>query len=752
MRSRTGIVTAAVLALLFAAPSYAFAWANGYQGDGYGTHDWVLEEALILSGESWVDTQVALLATDDPDYDYPIEDHKNHVFRPEGDGRGAPQTVLDLYHQAVTAYGQGDMVAASQYLGLLSHYYSDICVPYHVASVDDSTSDEHLAYELDVDDRTGYSRENADWITPVARKTVVDVRQNTVDAALSTRSTYPAFYTAYRSSGWGSSTVQSVTKASLSRAVNDLADIIQSIPNGTGIPEAGTVAASSLRTNVGKNTDVVVYAKVTDDSGNPVEGARVVYEWKLPQGTITDVEYTMADGVAESWENLGNVPLGADFEVVAVTTSGADSASDAVTFHVTDKIGYIQTTVPYYDPMQNTLVTASCVILNEYGEPIPGLDVKFTWEHKTTTHEYLTTTDQWGVARHARNIGASAVGHVVTVRAETQAGGSNRSSYATFRPKANTGDRTNYSRIYGSDRFSTAAAISRRAFPHGSEVVIIATGMNWPDALGGSALAGAHDAPILLSNTNSLPPSIKDEIRRLGATRAYILGGKASVDTGVEKDLKSVGVRAISRIAGSNRYEAARNIARSVQSNRGSAYEGVAFVSSGATFPDALAASPIAAFRKWPIYLADPKAHPSTLASQMKSDGVREVIILGGPASVSTAYENKFKATFRETTRLGGRNRYDAAANIAQYGVENAGLGWDGVNVASGGVFPDALAGGALANQKRCVLLLTDGKKLSPEPKNVLSLKKDEIGTVLYLGGSATLTNDVRKRITATLE
>jgi hypothetical protein len=59
--------------------------------------------------------------------------------------------------------------------------------------------------------------------------------------------------------------------------------------------------------------------------------------------------------------------------------------------------------------------------------------------------------------------------------------------------------------IEGLSRFHTAVAASVEAYPDGSQYVIIATGRNWPDALGGTALAGALDAPILLSEPTSLP-------------------------------------------------------------------------------------------------------------------------------------------------------------------------------------------------------------------------------------------------------
>jgi hypothetical protein len=119
------LALAAVIAFGLSVPS-AFAWGSGGDdGNGYGTHDWVLDQAIGLVGQdaSWVDVRTALLATDDPDS---IPGDIGHVFHDEGLYGGVPQRVADLYYQACTAYAAGDRVEASRLLGLLSHYYSDV--------------------------------------------------------------------------------------------------------------------------------------------------------------------------------------------------------------------------------------------------------------------------------------------------------------------------------------------------------------------------------------------------------------------------------------------------------------------------------------------------------------------------------------------------------------------------------------------------------------------------------------------------
>lgn len=66
----------------------------------------------------------------------------------------------------------------------------------------------------------------------------------------------------------------------------------------------------------------------------------------------------------------------------------------------------------------------------------------------------------------------------------------------------------------GGNRYGTAAAVSS-TYEAGADVVFLATGLDYPDALTGSALAGSLDAPVLLTRADALPNSTKAELERL---------------------------------------------------------------------------------------------------------------------------------------------------------------------------------------------------------------------------------------------
>ena len=302
--------------------------------------------------------------------------------------------------------------------------------------------------------------------------------------------------------------------------------------------------------------------------------------------------------------------------------------------------------------------------------------------------------------------------------------------------------------VAGGTRYETAIEASKLAYPGTASTVVIATGMNWPDALGGSALAGVLDGPILLTEPGSLPAAVRTEIRRLGAHRAVILGGYSAVSAGVESALRSE-VGSVDRIAGSDRYDTANRVARRVITELGASFDGRAFVSTGGNFPDALAAAPLAAANGWPLYLANPTTGLSG-ATKTAMAGVNEVIILGGTAAVSSAVQSDLSGAF-SVSRLAGSNRYDTACKVAAYGVNSAGLGWNRAGIATGMNYPDALAGGVLQGKVGSVMLLTPSNILCHETGETLYTKRSSISTVTFFGGTGALTQSVRNDVIAAL-
>ena len=94
-------------------------------------------------------------------------------------------------------------------------------------------------------------------------------------------------------------------------------------------------------------------------------------------------------------------------------------------------------------------------------------------------------------------------------------------------------------RLAGRDRYATAAAISASKFAPGVPVVYIATGLDFPDALAGAAVAGSQDVPILLVATNAIPAATAAELTRLHPARVVLLGAASTVSEAVRIQLQS---------------------------------------------------------------------------------------------------------------------------------------------------------------------------------------------------------------------
>ncbi|TYS69896.1 hypothetical protein FZC76_06625 [Sutcliffiella horikoshii] len=275
-------------------------------------------------------------------------------------------------------------------------------------------------------------------------------------------------------------------------------------------------------------------------------------------------------------------------------------------------------------------------------------------------------------------------------------------------------------RLSGQSRFETAVQISMAGW-YEADTVVLANGLNFPDALAGGPLAYAMDAPILLTRPETLHASTKEEILRLGAKKVVILGGKAAVSEKVENQLKALDIK-IDRISGTDRYETAKKIADRL----GSQHDEVVVV-NGKNFPDALSIAPYAAMNELPILLVAPDKVPASTKSVLSK--ASETLVIGGYAAIGKSLEKDFP----NHTRISGANRYETAANV----IEELEMDPMHVFVANGRGFADALTGSVLAGYFGSPLLLVNPDE-APEA-TMMAVEKYDINNFTILGGEASV-------------
>jgi putative cell wall-binding protein len=194
-------------------------------------------------------------------------------------------------------------------------------------------------------------------------------------------------------------------------------------------------------------------------------------------------------------------------------------------------------------------------------------------------------------------------------------------------------------RLAGADRYETAVAISQHLYPTAgsTEVVVIATGTGFADALAAAPLAAAVGGPILLTPTDILPQVVVDEITRLDPIVIYIVGGPAAVSNNVQAQLNTFAPTG--RLSGANRYATAVAISEAVFPD----VAGVVYVAVGNNFPDALAGAAQAAAWGSPILLTPTDTLPQNVIDEIIRLNPYAIVILGGDAVISPNIETQLE-------------------------------------------------------------------------------------------------------------
>lgn len=310
---------------------------------------------------------------------------------------------------------------------------------------------------------------------------------------------------------------------------------------------------------------------------------------------------------------------------------------------------------------------------------------------------------------------------------------------------------TEMDRIAGGNRYETAAMVSAANFAADScDYVVIATGAQFPDALGAAGLAGSYECPLLLTDPKALPSAIRAEIVRIGATDCFVIGSTAAVADAVKDAIDAIpGMNTPVRLQGTNRYETAAAVAQQIAAHEGPAFSKRAFIARGDNFADALAASPLAYSTASPVLLVQTTALPTATRNSIVALGITDVVIAGSDKAVGESVKTALDAIPGVTTpvRVFGADRYATAAAVATYGVNQSWATWEFLGVATGQNFPDALGGGAACGAHGGVLLLTSSTTLSTPCRTAIVTHASDIGTVQVFGGTSALSAGVYSQI-----
>ena len=294
-----------------------------------------------------------------------------------------------------------------------------------------------------------------------------------------------------------------------------------------------------------------------------------------------------------------------------------------------------------------------------------------------------------------------------------------------------------WSRLAGQMRYNTMQEIVSAGW-ESSDWAVVATGANFPDALGAAALAGLYQCPIVL-----VPADVKGEddqksldiglaeLERMGVENVMFLGGKLAVSDAVAGQVGRV-VSHTERVAGADRYDTSKAAYQRFR-QASSGYDTI-IVANGVDYAEALSIAPYAYAKGVPMVLAHPSYGLSLygVANEVKADAnVKNVVIVSAGGLASQLIKDQLGSGYSYTDLVAG-DSFAMNKKVVDFEVAN-GMSLAKPVVASGKNYPDALAGGALAGKWNSALALVANADSAPVSSIVAA--KEGIGHGYVLGG-----------------
>ena len=293
-------------------------------------------------------------------------------------------------------------------------------------------------------------------------------------------------------------------------------------------------------------------------------------------------------------------------------------------------------------------------------------------------------------------------------------------------------------RAGGSDSISIPVALSQYGYdepryaasgwPQSEAVVIAPTGSHV--AALAAPVATSYNAPLLTSPPSGLPGSVKQEVARLGAKRAYVVGDTAQLSAQVVTDLKAAGVGSVERIFGDSIYNTSGRAGWRVV-ERESPSDLVLVLGEGpdanAVTTDAVIAAGYAAAREIPLLFIQPDALTDATKWVLEQRDWGRAIVVGGAGVISdSVLDAAATAGKASIVRYAGASPYETSDLVNDdlwsrrsggSSDPNAVVKGQEVVLAPGERAIDAIAGTVAADRRGAYFLLvhpTDLNRSSP--------------------------------------
>lgn len=285
-------------------------------------------------------------------------------------------------------------------------------------------------------------------------------------------------------------------------------------------------------------------------------------------------------------------------------------------------------------------------------------------------------------------------------------------------------------RLWGMDRYATCSEIVKEGWAS-SDYAVIVNGENFPDALSASTLAKNYNAPILLTQSNTLDKNALNHLKRLKVKNVFIVGGDFVVNKSVENYIKNnLGIQT-KRYSGIDRNETSVKVAEQIGIDNG------IIIAIDSEFADALSIAPIAGKLNIPIILVPKDKVPSSVKNFILGKTIPKTYVLGDTDIISDTVASKFP----NVQRITGKDKYERNINIIKTFADKLEL--NSACLAYSEKFADALSGSALAALNGNPVIL-----VGDNPAQVTSdfIKSNHFSKLDVLGGvagikDATLTN-----------